>query len=145
MKKIKIIATISLFILATVMISSSTFAQKSKTKTFMYYVNVHLTTQQLYGEQYRIEIWDQYGWRVLAPKTSRPGEHIYVFQETVPLSVTGFNRVARLISLPNDSRGGQVLWANPDVKSVLNPGNYYFNLYPVTLERNSSSERTQKD
>jgi hypothetical protein len=141
MKKIKLIATLSLLIAATVMISSSAFAQKSKTKTFMYYVNVHLSTQQLNGEQYRIEIWDQFGWRVLAPKTSRPGEHIYVFQETVPLSVTGFNRVARLISLPNNSRGSQVLWANPDVKSVLNPGNYYFNLYPVILERKSSSER----
>jgi hypothetical protein len=145
MKKIKIIATISLLIMATVMISSSTFAQKSKTKTFMYYVNVHLSSQQLNGEQYRIEIWSQYGWRVLEPKTSRPGQHIYVFQETVPVSVTGFNRIARIIFSPNNSRGGRVLMANEDVKSVLNPGNYYFNLYPVILERNSSSERTQKD
>jgi hypothetical protein len=145
MKKIKLIATLSLLILATVMISSSSFAQKPKMKTFMYYVNIHLSQQQLNSEQYRIEIWDQYGWRVLAPKASRSGEHIYVFQETVPISVTGFNRVARLISLPNSSDGGHLLWANPDVKSVLNSGNYYFNLYPIIMERNSSSELTQKD
>jgi hypothetical protein len=146
MKKIKLIATISLLILATVMISSSTFAQKQKTKTFTYYVNVHFpkqSIQQLYSEPYRIEIWDQYGFRVLAPQTSRPGEHIYVFKETVPISVTGFNRVARFIFSPNWQGGSLVLWANPDTKSVLYPGNYFFNLYPVPMEQNFSSDLKQ--
>ena len=145
MKKIRLIATISLFVLAAVIICSSTFAQKPGMKTFMYYVNVHLSAQQLDGVQYRIEIWDQFGSRVLAPQTSRPGEHIYVFQETVPSSVTGFVRIARVIFLPNRSGDSPSLWANPDAKSVLNPGNYFFNLYPVIIEKISSAERNQKE
>jgi len=146
MKKIKLIATISLFILATVIISSFTFAQNPKMKTLTYYVNVNLSQQDSYVQHYRIEIWDQYGWRVLAPQASVPGKHIYVFQETVPASVPAFNRVARFIYIPVYSSGGQVLWPDPhvkpDVKSTLYRGNYSFNLYP--MERNSSSERNQK-
>jgi len=146
MKKIKLIATISLLILATTLISSLTFAQSTKMKTLKYYVNVNLSLQDSYDQKYRIEIWDQYGWRVLAPQASVPGKHMYVFQETVPVSAPAFNRVARFIYIPVYSSVGQVLWPDPhvkpDVKSTLYRGNYSFSLYP--MERNSSSGRNQK-
>ena len=133
MKTIKLFATISLLILAPLMMTSSTFAQAAKTKTFTYYVNVHLSVQQSYTERYLIEIWDQYGFRVLASKTSVPGQHVYVFQETVPVSVTSFTRVARIFFLPSSSTDNIALRANPDVISVLYPGNWYFNLYPIGI------------
>jgi len=141
MKTIKIIAAISFFVLVIISFSAASFAQTNNTKSFMYYVNIHLAAKQQVGVQYRIEIMDQYGWRVLPPKNSLPGEHMYVFQETVPSSVTGFRRVAHIIILGKDPAAHYVFRTLSDKRNVSAPGNYYFNFYPNTVETNPVAEQ----
>jgi hypothetical protein len=139
MKNLKIISAIGLFIVATFIIGSSSFAQPPGFADNVYKVEVTLSKDQVIDNTYLIEITDQFG-RLIGIKEFHPDVSVYLFNETVRRYFLYPMRTARFVPSPNNHKVySEVLWAKPDIKKVGAGGTYNFNL--IVTDNNNASQQ----